>query len=297
MVHPPRIFLRAALPKGIDLVEELRCERTTVAASAIDLQQILVNLCSNSADAIGSRRNGRIVVGCELLPGQGGSGTRLRVFVTDDGPGIDADIVDKIFDPLFTTKAVGQGTGLGLSIVKSIVENLGGEISADSVPGYGTTLSFTLPIVGQSDVSPDKPEQQGAVRANRNGRPGRVLFVDDEEMLTRLYQRVISSAGHDVTVGHSAEEAMEVLKAGNQAFDILITDQSMPGMTGLEFAEQVRTLFADMPIVLCSGFIDDEAMKEAKRVNISKVLDKPVSNQQMLSVVEELLPGGDSASS
>ncbi len=248
-------LLRASLPTTIDVCYRAGERSGMVLADPTQLHQVVMNLCTNAADAM--REGGSLTV--ELasadLPGGeiGGDpplppGAYLRLSVSDTGHGMDRRTMERIFDPFFTTKEPGRGTGLGLSVVHGIVRNHKGGISCASEPEKGTCFRVYLPLVeGEGTGGEDAP-----IEAVPKGKE-RILFLDDEEDIVVSTQKMLVGLGYEVVAGSDSREALNVFRAQPERFDLVITDQTMPHMTGDRLAQEILGLRPGLPILICTG--------------------------------------------
>jgi CheY-like chemotaxis protein len=209
--------------------------------------------------------------------------------VRDTGDGIEADVRDRIFDPFFTTKGVGVGTGLGLSLVHGIVTDLGGAVDMQSEPGRGTMFSVYLPRRGHAApaLSSEEPIQRG------NGEA--VMIVDDEEMLVRLGEEMIAGLGYEAVGFVSAAEALEEFRTDVQRFAAVLSDETMPGMTGSQLAEQIIAIRPDIPIVLMSGYAGPTLAARARSAGAREVLSKPLAAHDIARVLAAVIPAPSTA--
>lgn len=289
-------LLRASLPATIEISHPPTQGLGLVLADPTQVHQVVMNLCTNAADAM---RNNGGVLNIQLanvnLPSDnpGGSpelpeGAYLRLTVADTGHGMDRKIMDRIFDPFFTTKGPGRGTGLGLSVVHGIVRNHGGGITFTSEPDRGTTFHVFLP---RSDHAEGLPEESspGPVVGGKE----RILFLDDEEALVHANQKILERLGYEVVAGTDSLEALEVFRAQPERFDLIITDQTMPHMTGDNLARKILQLRPDIPIILCTGFgqASSGALTEAaaRAIGIREVVRKPVERSEMARIIRRVL--------
>jgi CheY-like chemotaxis protein len=265
-----------------------------VRANAGQIHQILVNLLANAAQAIHAPR-GRITIGLgacgaeERVTGPDGaddaSGFAV-ISVSDDGVGMPDDVRSRIFEPFFTTKASGQGSGLGLAVVRGIVAAHGGSISVESEPGHGSTFRVRLPAadsVADATVQP----QRGLSRGDE-----RVLLVDDDDAVVRATRDLLESLGYRVSAFTQAGTALAQFRSDPDSFDVVVTDNLMPGMTGRELAHEVRRLDPEIPIVLISGYVDDDAEGDPA---ISVAMMKPASGQELSRVIQRAMTLGTAA--
>jgi CheY-like chemotaxis protein len=210
-------------------------------------------------------------------------GPFLRLMVRDTGSGIALDIVDRIFDPFFTTKEKGQGTGLGLSVVHGIVKSLDGAITVYSEPEKGTEFDVYLPVV-EREI---KEEQDFEVPLPTGTE--HILFVDDERPIREMSKKLIESLGYRVEVRSNGTEALELFKADPEKFDLIITDMTMPGMTGDQLAEQLMSVRSDIPIILCTGFSARIDEKKSKAMGIQAFALKPMIKSDIAKIIRTVL--------
>jgi two-component system cell cycle sensor histidine kinase/response regulator CckA len=271
-------LLRATLPAGIELVMQVDEPVSNVMADAAHLHQILMNLGTNAWHAI-ERTTGCVTFRLDVVTVVAGAapaagmapGRYVRIQVQDDGKGMDVATVKRVFEPFFTTKEIGKGTGLGLAVVHGILSDHGGGVRVESVPGKGTTFSVYVP---EADGEPEAQRVNGS--PSGRGAGGRVLLIDDEEPLVRVALRGLERLGYQARGFVRAEEALDVLTAEPERFDVVITDLNMPQMGGLEVARAVGTLRKDLPVVLASGNFAYSAAELAAS-NVSHTLGKPYS--------------------
>jgi CheY-like chemotaxis protein len=239
-----------------------------------------MNLCANAVQAM--RSQGTLEVALErvhetepdCMTGPLPEGHYVRLRVRDTGCGIAPQVLERIFDPFFTTKEVGVGTGLGLSLVHGIVSDLGGGIGVVSELGAGSTFTVYLPWqAGVAPAAKDKGEKGAEAPA---GHGETVLIVDDEEALVRLGEEMIAELGYEPVGFTSSRAALEVFRATPGRFDAVLSDESMPEMTGSELARAIRELRADIPIVLMSGYVTPALNQRARDTGVAEVLAKPL---------------------
>ncbi len=271
-------FLRSSLPVTIDLHLDVAAANTVILADATQIHQVLMNLCTNAAHAM-RVSGGRLAIRIDnaspppgLLPE--GDGARpaafLRLSVSDTGQGIEPAQLNRIFDPFYTTKAPGEGTGLGLSVVYGIVKSLGGAIRVDSTPGRGSAFEIYLPSAADRGLEPEKP----AVPIPRGSES--VLFVDDEGHLVEVMGQVLSALGYRVTTVRESRNALRLFRENPESFDLVITDMTMPDMTGAELAREILRFRPETPIILCTGYSELICEEEALRMGIRRFLMKPL---------------------
>ena len=260
-------LIRATTPTTISIKVDTLSESGLILADPTQMQQVIMNLCTNAAHAM-REKGGTLdiqVNNHSVSPSNGNPhgikpGLYTRLTVRDTGAGMSPDIMDKIFDPFFTTKKLGEGTGLGLSVVHGIVKQSNGHITVESEPGKGSTFTVYFPKVTgelEADAVSDDALPTGSER---------ILFVDDEEALVEMGEDILAELGYDVTSRMNSKEALALFKADPSRFDLVITDQTMPEMTGVELAKEILALRADMPIIMCTGFsyvVDADKAKAA----------------------------------
>jgi CheY-like chemotaxis protein len=242
-----------------------------------------MNLCANAAHAMrGSSGVIRVSLDEVVVPSgpaeSGASlppGPYLRLSVEDTGCGMEPAVLDRIFEPFFTTKPVGEGTGLGLSVVHGIVKKHGGDIKVSSRPGRGTVFQVFLP---QSEGL--QTEAPGAAPAAPGGNE-RVLVVDDEPTLVVMMEQKLRRLGYQVETASGAAEALETFARAPSRFDLVISDQTMPRMSGLELAVEFRRIRPGIPVILCTGLAQDFSSDAAARLGISEIIGKPVNTERL----------------
>ncbi len=284
-------LLRSSLPSTIRIEFKVKKESSLVLADEGQIQQVVLNLCTNAAHAM-REKGGSITLSLsefdcatsrEVAHPVLDPGPYLRLSVQDTGVGIPADVIHRIFDPFFTTKKQGEGTGLGLSVALGIVESHGGTITVESTPGKGSLFSVYLPAVegGYARVSEDGEEM--AVGHER------VLFVDDEEALVVLGGEMLKRLGYDVTTIISSRDALALVKEDPDRFDLVLTDQTMPDLTGLELAHEILAVRPDMPIIMATGFSQIVDADMAKAAGIKAFVMKPVTRRELATTVRKVL--------
>lgn len=284
-------LLRASIPATIAMRVDVRSSDSTVLADPTQLQQVIMNVCSNAAQAM-QERGGTLGLHLEEVdvPPSFASmhpplraGAHMRLTITDTGVGMTPEVLARIFDPFFTTKKVGEGTGLGLSASLGIVTSHGGTISVESEPGRGSTFSIYLPKLTAATDSSQGPE------ADRRGGSERILFVDDETALVRLADQTLGNLGYRVTVLTDPVLALGQFRSEPDAFDLVITDQTMPGMTGEVLARELLRLRPSLPIILCTGFSEGMSEQAARKVGFRGLLMKPLTVAELDQAIHNAL--------
>ncbi|MBI5439807.1 MAG: PAS domain S-box protein [Deltaproteobacteria bacterium] len=292
LVNEALYFLRASLPSTVEIVSDLRCERDLVNTNPSYIHQILMNLGTNAVHAM-EKGGGTMRVGLETLERPQGGGSNdgegwLRMTVSDTGCGIDPAMVDRIFEPFFTTKGVGEGTGMGLSVVHGIVKKLGGMISVRSNKGQGTTFEIHLPLVGASAEA-----GRAAPRGEMVGGTESILLVDDERDIAECWGQALEQLGYRTRAVRSGPDALALLDAHPGGFDLLVTYQTMPQMTGVALARRVLARSPGFPIVLCTGYSNAVDAETAAAEGIREFLMKPVSVPDLAAALRRALDGRD----
>jgi CheY-like chemotaxis protein len=286
-------LLRGSLPSTILIEEDIAEDCGPVSADPTQMHQVVINLCANASHAM-RERGGVLRVALrdvevdadlaskhpDLRPGP-----HARLTVADTGCGMDAATLARIFEPYFTTKPVGEGTGLGLATVHGIVRSHRGAILVESQVGRGSAFDVYLPHSAVGSPRPDGGEAAGEPLRGTE----RIMFVDDERPIVQLGQMALEGLGYKVTAFAGGAEALEALRADPSAFDLLITDQTMPNVTGMELAREARRLRPDLPVILCTGF--SEAVDEAhpERMGCSACLRKPLSKRDLGQAIRRAL--------
>jgi PAS domain S-box-containing protein len=283
-------LLRASIPTSIDIKENVK-SNSLVIGDSTQIHQILMNLCTNAAHAM-EDDGGVLTVSLSDVKLDSGSvsnhpdlkpGPYINLTVTDTGRGISPDVMKKIFDPFFTTKEKGQGTGMGLSVVHGIVRSHGGNIYVYSESGKGSTFNVYLPVI-ERRLKPkemfERPVSTGTER---------ILFVDDEPVIMNLGKQTLESLGYDVVVRNSSIEALELFKEKKDHFDLVITDMTMPHMTGEKLAEKLLQIKPDIPVILCTGFSSMIDEQKALGMGIRAFISKPILKREIAEAIRKVL--------
>ena len=280
-------LLRASLPATIEIRQAIENVTESVLADPTQIHQIVMNLCTNALHAM-ENNGGILAVRLEkvrhseedAMPSSlDRTGDYLKLTVADDGCGMDTATLERIFDPYFTTKEKNKGTGLGLSLVHGIVENHGGTITVTSTPGKGTTFALYFPILErQADALAALPDRQ-------TGGTERLLFIDDEPMLVELGTTMLTNLGYRVVGMRDPIEALALVKEDPAQFDLVITDLTMPKMTGDRLAEKLALLRPDLPVLLCSGYVKHIGTHP----HLAGYIQKPLTQQELAQAVRGVL--------
>jgi len=286
-------LLRASIPSTIEIRENIDVKSGAVLADPTQIHQVLMNLCTNAYHAM--RETGGVlavelsqveispddtkVTGFDLTPG-----SYLKLQISDTGCGMRRSVMERIFEPYFTTKDKSEGTGMGLALTHGIVKNHGGHISVYSEQGEGATFQVYLPRIEPDSITPSLQDQEVLARGSE-----RILVIDDEENIVMMEQRMLKGLGYEVTAMSNCLEAFQLFIDGPDNFDLIITDMTMPRMTGAELARKVLSIRPDMPIVLCTGFSELINESKARAIGIRGYVMKPILTREIASVVRNLL--------
>jgi PAS domain S-box-containing protein len=285
-------LLRASIPSTIEIRQDISSHAATLA-DPTQIHQVLMNLCTNADHAmqatggvlevslrdvrIGSELEARKL---EVIPGD-----FLCLKISDSGHGMPAEVKKRIFEPFYTTKGRDKGTGMGLAVVHGIIKSHGGAITVNSEPGQGTTFEVYLPIVQNTEKS------SVATVAELPGGDERILFVDDEQALVDLADNMLKRLGYRVTGRTSSIEALELFKVQSENFDLVITDMTMPNLTGEKLARELMGIRPDIPVILCTGFSEQISEEIAKEMGIREYLLKPLVKSKLAMAVRAALDG------
>jgi len=284
-------MLRPSLPTTIEINQDTTSATGLILADPTQIHQILMNLCTNAFHAMEDTGGTlgillkEVTLSIEDLVYEPSvePGTFVQLSVNDSGPGIAPDIKKKIFDPYFTTKETGKGSGMGLAIVHGIVKSYGGYISLYSEPGEGTSFHVFIPVI-EDELLPEIED----VKPTPVGRE-RILFIDDEEILAEMGKSMLERLGYHVTVRNSSIEALETFQNQPDLFDLVITDQTMPGMTGADIAGRMMQIKPDIPIILCTGYSTIISEEKAKSIGIKEFALKPLSKKDIAVLIRKVL--------
>jgi PAS domain S-box-containing protein len=297
LILPPLIkeitrFLRSSLPSTIDIRLNLYQADSVILADPTEIQQILMNLCTNAAHAM-APNGGTLEIGLSEeqigpednpylseLP----AGAYVKLSVADSGPGIPRELAHRIFDPFFTTKKLGEGTGLGLSVVHGIVKKNGGGVFLQSPAGRGAVFDVFWPRIEHPDIEIGDKQLADLPKGNE-----RILLVDDEKQLVEILRRMLSELGYRVRSETDSRQALQRIHDRPEQYDLVIADHTMPHLTGLRLAEELRAVRPDLPIVLCTGMKGPNLEDEAPKAGVSKVISKPISRERLARVIREVL--------
>jgi PAS domain S-box-containing protein len=286
-------LLRATMPATVEIRENFAAAEGTILADPIQINQVIMNLCINASQAM--EEEGGIIevralkVAVDGQTGDGNSGMPkgdyIKISVSDTGDGIDPQIVDKIFDPYFTTKEVGRGSGMGLAVVHGIVKNHSGWVTVDSTPGEGATFNVFFPLADES-AEQEVPETDLPQHGHET-----ILVVDDEPSIVYMTAQMLRRLGYRVEAKVSPHEAIELLQSESHKIDLVISDMTMPQMTGVQLFEKVKQIQPDLPVIICTGHSDLINPKKAKELGIAALAMKPITRQTITKAVRDVLDG------
>jgi len=287
-------LLRASIPSTIEMKLALKAKSDVARINEVQFQQIIVNLCANAAHAM--RASGgllEISLENETLHLDDASETRrryLKLSVRDTGTGMDEDVRKRIFDPFFTTKEPGEGTGMGLAVVYGIVEAHNGLITVHSEPGKGSVFNIFLPKTNGSAPSETQAPEEAAL-----GGDERIMFVDDEDNIVDMTSSMLELLGYKVSWFTEPEAALDAFAKAPLDFDLVITDQTMPKMTGAILAGKLKAIRHDIPVMLCTGYSETVSAVEAKGLGIEGYVMKPLTKRELAEAIRKVLDqgGGD----
>jgi CheY-like chemotaxis protein len=220
------------------------------------------------------------IIGMDILP----PGPYVYLVIRDTGTGIDPDIINRIFEPYFTTKSQSEGTGLGLSVVHGIVKSHNGVIHVESVPGQGTAFHIYLPeVISETKIS--KAQDSEDVQRGTE----KILLVDDEPQLVKMAHVMLENLGYKVTSTESSMDALELFRLNQDQFDIIITDQTMPKMSGVELTKKIWAIRPDIPIILCTGYSSLISKETATAIGIKNFVSKPINRVDLANMLRDAL--------
>jgi CheY-like chemotaxis protein len=285
-------LIRSSIPTTIEIRQDIVCLFNTIKADPTQFNQILLNLCTNAAYAM-MDSGGTLSVRLDnieinkttpdphhkLTPGR-----YLELTVSDTGHGIDPEILGRIFDPYFTTKEIGEGTGIGLAVAHGIVHKYGGEITVKSQINKGTSFYVYLPCIEDKILLAHRSDKSPLPTGNE-----RILFIDDEQNMVDTVSPLLERLGYCVEATTDISEALETFLSDPEKHDLIITDQTMPHMTGIEFVKQIREHRQGLPIILCTGFSESIDEDRAMEFGINAFMMKPFEVHEIAHIVRRVL--------
>jgi DNA-binding NtrC family response regulator len=291
-------LIESSLPPTISLHTEYKAGDALIMITPAYLQQVLINLCTNARQAMGVN-GGVLTIRMQVLDAKdvlhrtlpsSKEQECLQISVGDTGTGMTPEVQEKIFDPFFSTRNADYGTGMGLSVVFGVVNEAGGSISVDSMVGRGTTVHLYFPLL--SDAEPALPLEPMSIEENDGdfaARGERILFIDDREEIVELERRILSRLGYSVSAFTDGLIALEAFKANPGAFDLVITDQMMPGILGTDLTRELHKLRDDIPVIICTGFSQKLSPDNAREAGASEFLEKPVEVRELAGAIRRAL--------
>lgn len=287
-------MMQPILPSSINFNINIDSDAANILADPVQINQIIMNLCINARDAL--QEKGTIILGLRKVHLNNNECSSchnflndefIEISVKDDGMGVSAESVTKIFDPFYSTKDVGKGTGMGLSVVHGIVHNHGGHIIVDSMPGEGATFRMLFPILPIEQTESLKEKEQDALLVEGNNK--RLMVVDDEEIITLYLETLLSDMGFVVTRFTNSINALEYFNEHQDDVDLIITDQTMPGMTGYEMSEHILKIKPNIPIIMATGYSALVDAKSAHELGIKSFIIKPYEQSELIGEIKTLL--------
>ena len=284
-------FIRSTTSTSIEIKTSINAKNYHILADSTQIHQVIMNLCTNAKYAMEDHNKGTIDISLapvELddftgIAGNLLNGTFFELCVSDTGGGIAPNVLDKIFNPFFTTKSESKGTGLGLSTVHGIVKSYGGDITVESVIGKGTTFKIYFPVTDKAEY------KKKAAAVNKVHGQGNILLLDDESWITESFGELFSDYGYNVDVFNSSEEALKAVNENSKHYDVVVTDFQMPKMNGLEFAEKVKNINNDIAIIISSGNISSIPEKSAKKIELHAIVQKPFDDDKLAEIIQEAI--------
>jgi signal transduction histidine kinase/ActR/RegA family two-component response regulator len=289
-------LLRASLPSTIEIRQKIDVSCRPVLADPTQIHQVIMNLCTNAFHAMRDKGG---TLGVEIteveisisdcISLKLNPGIYVRISVSDTGHGIPASIMDRIFEPYFTTKAPGEGTGLGLSVVHGIVKSYNGDIKIYSEPGKGTSVNIYMPCI-EADASIREKSVSEVISSGRE----RILLVDDEEYIIKMMKEMIERLGYRISAYTSSRIAYDEFRMNPYEYDLVITDQTMPDMVGTELAKELMRIRPNIPVIICTGFSEILSEEKAKAIGIREYISKPVVKSEISKAIRNVLDHGNS---
>jgi signal transduction histidine kinase len=287
-------ILAASLAADVRLEQRLDAGDTAVVGDATQLHQVAMNLCTNALQAMEHGGVLTVVLDRAAVPersalshGTLAAGPYVRLAVSDTGSGIPSTVLERMFDPFFTTKGVGEGTGLGLSLVHGIVSDFGGAIDVTTQAGAGTTFTVWLPAAGETtraltEPAGDLPQGNGET----------VMIVDDQSSLVALAEETLAALGYEPAGFRSSVAALRAFRADPQRYDLVLTDETMPDMSGVELVREIRRVRPELPIVLMSGYSGAQLTERAHAAGVAELLRKPLVRRDIAHALGRALRPG-----
>ena len=286
-------MLRSSLPASIEIETNVDMKCGLVHADPTNIHQVIVNLCTNGSQAIGNEKGrlavtlSRVELEAEQLADkpQIQAGPFVVLTVEDTGKGMDEKTMARIFEPYFTSKGLGDGTGLGLAVIHGIVEDCNGFVEVESTPGKGTVLRVYFPAIEEEVVASSETNTHTPLPVGKE----KVLVVDDEPDLTEITKIFLTRLGYTVETAVKSIDALEKFRVSPDSFDLVITDQTMPDLTGIELAQAMLKVKPDLPIILCTGYTSALSADEACSLGVRRFVKKPLGKRKLAEIVRQVL--------
>lgn len=287
-------MLRSTLPSTIEIKQNITADSFKIMADPVQIHQILMSLCTNAADAMPHKTGtlGILMSKTEISIHEAAvysnisPGEYFKLAVSDTGCGMEKTVIERIFEPFFTSKEKGVGTGMGLSVLHGIVESYNGCIIVDSEPGKGSTFTVLIPLIAEETAGEESGER-AAIPLPKG--EGTVLLVDDDTALVAMGRRMLEYLGYEVVSFANSIEALEAFQAQPDKFDLVVTDQTMPNITGVDLAKKIMGIRENMPIIICTGFSEIATKDKAKAMGIRGYLMKPLSISELAVSCQDAL--------
>ena len=285
-------LIKVTMPESLKIALDIQDRETKIMADPSETHQVISNICHNAVHAMRGMEGGTLTVSVRALEldqdrvedlGLACPGKYLELAIGDTGHGIPKELQARIFEPFFTTKPVNEGTGMGLAIVHGIVKRLNGCVAIDSAVGKGTTFKLLLPAEETADEARSQPQHE------TRGAKERIMLVDDEEILLDLYKMILESLNYEVAPFASPKKALDAFLSEPGKFDLLLTDQAMPGMSGSSLAEQAMQQRPDLPVILCTGYSNSIDAEQARKLGIRNLIYKPVYKDDLAELIKQTL--------
>ncbi len=282
-------LLRSAVPQNIEFRLNIDNECGDIMGDPTQIHQIMMNLCTNAYHAMAETGGSLEVTLNEVVIGANDvmdikPGKYLRLSVYDTGKGMNSDVMERIFEPYYTTKEKNKGTGLGLSVVHGIIKNHKGKITVYSEPDRGTTFNIYLPLIQEKSVALETVSDDAVQKGSEH-----ILLADDEEQIVKMEKQMLEGLGYQVTAFSSSTEALNTFRTQPEIFDLVITDMAMPNMTGEKLAQHLKRIRSDIPIILCTGFSENIGENRARTMGIDGYIMKPMLKNELAKKIREIL--------
>jgi PAS domain S-box-containing protein len=284
-------FLKHSLPTTIQINHHIASDEELVLANSTQIYQVIMNICTNAAQAIGEKK-GKIELRLENVKPPDDLMVEIHpeisqymcLSISDTGTGIPEEIIDHIFEPYFTTKKASKGTGMGLAVVHGIIKAAGGEIKVESESGKGSTFRIYLPVMGIDETSAEDYKQLDEIEGGHE----HILFVDDELDLAHLGKLMLQKLGYQVISRTSSTKALEIYKKNPEKFDLVITDMTMPDLTGLQLVQEIQKIKPHQPVIICTGYNEHLTQTDIKSEGINAIVSKPLRIEDIAKVIRKV---------